>query len=449
MRSATERQPHAATDDSIWRPFVLAALAVALTGGFPLGGAIVIARALGGVSTAWQAGAAQAHGHVQIFGWAGLMVVGVALHFLPRLAGVRLKARRRCIWALGFLVGGLTLRTVGQPLVGVNGAGSAPAILLGLSGLIELAGATIVIGTFRRIVRSDRPRHKQDAFGTVAPFFITGFAIYWLALAINAAGTLLAASNSGGLPAWASRATVGLGLGGFLLPISFAMSARLFPLYFQTAVPRQRLLRVGLALLVLGMAVVLIGDGLGARWAAGIGRIGSAAGVGLAIAGTNVFGPRRELPRRRNRPLTDSLQLHILSAYLWLAVAAVLLLVEGTRALGAPVVALPADATRHAVGAGFVTLLILGVAPHLVAGFARRPARRPCLAWVSLGAGNLATVLRVVPALAGTWLPDPVRSASLALAGPAAVLAVIALAFNLPLWRLDGPRARGRSAGDV
>ncbi|MEZ4498795.1 MAG: hypothetical protein R2839_01760 [Thermomicrobiales bacterium] len=40
---------------------------------------------------AWIA-SAQAHGHVQLCRWAGLMVLGVAIHFIPRLAGAVLSA---------------------------------------------------------------------------------------------------------------------------------------------------------------------------------------------------------------------------------------------------------------------------------------------------------------------------------------------------------------------
>src|SRR5437868_4750150 len=67
-------------------PFLWAATLLALVGGFGLGGALFLHQA------AWRFPAAQAHGHVQVFGWAGLLVLGVGLHFLPRLRGARLAA---------------------------------------------------------------------------------------------------------------------------------------------------------------------------------------------------------------------------------------------------------------------------------------------------------------------------------------------------------------------
>src|SRR5581483_4975700 len=67
-------------------PFLWAATLLALVGGFGLGGSLFLHQ------TAWRFPAAQAHGHLQLFGWAGLLVLGVGLHFLPRLRGTRLVA---------------------------------------------------------------------------------------------------------------------------------------------------------------------------------------------------------------------------------------------------------------------------------------------------------------------------------------------------------------------
>ncbi len=33
-------------------------------------------------------GLIQTHGHVQLVGWAGLFIMGMSLHFMPRLTGI-------------------------------------------------------------------------------------------------------------------------------------------------------------------------------------------------------------------------------------------------------------------------------------------------------------------------------------------------------------------------
>lgn len=85
---------------------------------------------------------------------------------------------------------------------------------------------------------------------------------------------------------------------------------------------------------------------------------------------------------------------------------------------------------RHALGAGLVTLLILGMAPRLVPGFVGRPLHSARLVWATLGLGNGAALLRVAP----LFLPSsPVVLGLMGIAGVLGVAAVACLAWNL--WR--------------
>ena len=99
----------------IWQPFVQLSLAFALSGGFLVGGVLFAARSLGATVGAWWTTTAQAHGHIQLVGWAGLMVFGVGFHFLPRLRGVSLASPHLTRPVLALLVAGLLLRVLVQP----------------------------------------------------------------------------------------------------------------------------------------------------------------------------------------------------------------------------------------------------------------------------------------------------------------------------------------------
>src|SRR5919202_6432495 len=126
---------------SVTPPFVWAATALAVVAGFGLGGAL-FAALLGPRPGLWWPAAAQAHGHVQLFGWAGLMVLGVGLHFLPRLRGAALAAPGLAPWVLALYGGGVGLRAVAQPL-----AAARPGLagLLVLAALLELGGAALAV----------------------------------------------------------------------------------------------------------------------------------------------------------------------------------------------------------------------------------------------------------------------------------------------------------------
>jgi uncharacterized protein involved in response to NO len=88
----------------------------------------------------------------------------------------------------------------------------------------------------------------------------------------------------------------------------------------------------------------------------------------------------------------------------------------------------PRDAERHALGAGLVTLLILGMAVRLVPGFAGRPLRSARLVWATVWLGNGAALLRVVP----LFLPSSSLTLGLlGLSGALGIAAVACLGWNL------------------
>jgi uncharacterized protein involved in response to NO len=123
----------------------------------------------------------------------------------------------------------------------------------------------------------------------------------------------------------------------------------------------------------------------------------------------------------------DAAQWHALAAFAWLLLDALLLVVAtdtGGLSLGAD---------RHLLGAGFVTLLILGEGAKLLPGFAARPLRSERLVWLTLGLGNLAAVLRVGPLLLPGLLTAPIAELALALSGLVGVLAIGVFALNLDL----------------
>jgi uncharacterized protein involved in response to NO len=292
----------------------------------------------------------------------------------------------------------------------------------------------------------------------VLPFFVVAFLGLWFALAANLVGLIQAArasaAGAGLIPSTTDRITVLLALYGFLLPVTVAMSERLFPLYFRTPRPRYPALRAGLGLLLVGLALRIVGLAGGVPLAEACGRLSTAGAFAAFVFGLRLFAPREPLPRQQVRPLRDPVQLHGICAYVWLLVAAVLLALAGVAGLvdvagaageigaGGGTV-LPLDAERHMLGAGFITLLILGVGAYLLPGFSRRPLRSRALVWLTLVLGNLAALLRTVPVLLGTAVPAAASPPLLATAGAAGVLAVATLATNL----LSGRRWSGAAAG--
>ncbi|MGH2412033.1 MAG: hypothetical protein ACRDGS_16955, partial [Chloroflexota bacterium] len=356
-------------------------------------------------------------------------------HFLPRLRGTTLEhpERARCVLAL--LVTGLVTRTLSQPLLALpSGAGwrtaALRACLLGSGGL-ELLGVSLALWLFTGMLRRGPPLRTRAGLWPVLPFFLTAFAAYWLATVLNLVGLIAAEPATGALvPDQIDRLTNLIALYAFLLPISVAMSERTFPLFFRTPRPRLPLLRAGLALLLAGLIARLAGDLAGAARLAGLGELIMAAAIALFIYTLGVFAPRRPLPRQPVRPLRDPIQLHAISAYLWLAATTLALAADGAAAFGLAVTPVPLDAERHLLGAGFVTMLILGVGAHLLSSFAHRRPRSAALLWATLLLGNLTALLRVGPLVFPALFPDG-GAIALPVAGITGLAALIVFSINL------------------
>jgi len=83
----------------------------------------------------------QSHGHIQLMGWAGLFIMGVSLHFLPRLTHIKINDRYRPDLILGFMTSGLFLRIICQCwLPYLNGSPwfSTLSILIVFSGILTI-----------------------------------------------------------------------------------------------------------------------------------------------------------------------------------------------------------------------------------------------------------------------------------------------------------------------
>ena len=125
------------------RRYVWAACIMALGAGFAIGGHLTFILGFSFRPGPGFTSFVQTHGHVQLVGWAGLLIMGISMHVMPRMAGVPLAQPQWRSWILWLVVWGLGLRIVGQSLVAYLPLSPGSVIVLGalvLSGLLELIG---------------------------------------------------------------------------------------------------------------------------------------------------------------------------------------------------------------------------------------------------------------------------------------------------------------------
>jgi uncharacterized protein involved in response to NO len=269
--------------------FVWVALAVAIVGGFGLAAHLSVVIGFGYRLGPPFSALVQTHGHAQLVGWAGLFVMGVSLHFIPRLASAPL-TRPRWVSAILWLMGtGLALRVVGQPAL-AYGAGPAPLEslrwLVVASGALEGVGVLLYVILLIGSVRGTGDLRTQPAFGAVRPFFGM-MVVGWLGYAsLNLVGLVDMGLRG---RAVATLSWNALAVQSFvdltLLPVAMTFSVRLLPMFLALSAAFWPVRGTAYAYLVgAGLPVAAAGlDALGfddpaRELLAGVGRLAPAAG---------------------------------------------------------------------------------------------------------------------------------------------------------------------------
>lgn len=450
--------PGAAGQRWPWLPFVDLSLAMAVAPGFLLGGLMASVSLLNLPAGAWYAAARQAHGHAQMIGWGGAMILGVGLHFLPRLRGVAAPAAARVRPLFVAFALGLSLRLLGQPAAalvasrgqdGVGAWGFVLRLLFQSGAVLELAAVLGLLLQLVATLRGGPPLGHKRAFAEVVPFMVAaGGGLVVALLAWTLGSVTREAATSALIPGhWDLLATHAAVLG--LVPaVSVGMSVRLFPLYLRLAPARPGWTRVaaglfGFVLLVYG-AALFTGPG---PLVYGLGAVAGGAALPAGAVAVRVFERRRAFPgdRGRYRVWSEPVAVGVVTAYGWGLLGGVASVIYGLGFL-LPGTGLPGvsfDLVVHLLGAGFMTLLILGVGAVLLPGFGGgKPGSRPLL-WGAVVTANLAALLRVLPgtsAALGTAAP----AWSPAAMGWAGVLGVAAVGLFALYLRSSWPGAAPR-----
>jgi uncharacterized protein involved in response to NO len=443
-------------------PILDAALLIGAGGGFVLATILTLASIFASTIGPWWAAIAQAHGHLQLYGWAGLFVLGVAFHFLPRLRGAPLVAPRWIPWILAGVICSLLTRAFSQPLLVLSGAGIW-RIGLAVSGVVECIALSGAVFLFVSTALRGPALSTRPAFRSILPFLVGAFCSLSLAAIINLLDMLQAATGGGFVSGVGDNLNVTLGLLGFLVPIALAMSARSLPMYAGLEAFPQRIMWPMAITYLAGLGLMCLGEGFdgAAFWATWL------LGGGMVLVGLIILlfvaiffwlmRSRGRLPGRvvQLAPAPEKVAQSyktrvaderntfgpfvalIASAYLWAILGSLLLLSYGVMVPLSITPPFSFDAVRHSFAIGFIALLICGIAPRMLPGFSGGHIVSARLVHATLWLGNCAAVLRV-----GSLLFSPllaminIGSVSLssllfALSGPLGLALAICLTVNL------------------
>jgi len=409
----------------------------------------------------------QTHGHLQLLGWAGLFIMGVSLHFIPRLTGLPIRSSGEPRRILRLMVSGLLLRYASHAVLPYVPEGIGYWMVAGalpVAAVLVLTGVLRYLNTVRRCLPRSPSAKQRAAFLTVRPFFLMMLSGWLIYAAMNLGLTIhMLFEREIVLHQASNQLAVQIFITLVFLPVIFAFSIRLFPLYLRLPVidwPVNQLAIVYLAAVTCYLQSLVPVDSdylFEARHVVGnLGLILKGMVVLVFVWKLDVLTRLRppwtvnrivapETPDRRpTRPgLPDygefgAFEKLVYAAYLWLTGGACLEVVVGGASLAHVPVDISLDAVRHAYLMGFVTLLIFGMAPRMIPGFiGKKAVAYPAMVMDTFWLGNFAAFARVVPLLVPAssferWpVLVPIAQGLFGLSGVFAIAALGYLAVNL------------------
>lgn len=397
----------------LWAYFVWLSLFCALLPGFGLAALMTSARVFSIPHGTWYTAAVQIHATSLLVGWGGTMILGVGLHFLPRLRGVKLFRPAWAATLFWVLTAGLFLRFFGQlALAFLIPPHDAPLRLLlnstTISGIflqtIAVAGLLLLLA---KTFRAGRPLKENKGFQQIAPLLIVAASTLLLAQLLGCWGACVSWHHGFDLailPLPTQRAFINLMLFGFIMAMATGMSARLFPLTFRTHSASQRGLKITAAFLTAG-SLFSLGEALSPHLIAWDVWIAFFYGSGI-LSGTfsaRIFYRRKIIPHATTayHMREDPAAVGVATAYFWAILTAVFLFTFALEKTGIPfpISMTQENLARHTMGAGFMTLLIISVGWKMLPGFGGCLPHGRRYLWGAIALGNATVLLRITSLL--------------------------------------------------
>ncbi|HUO86584.1 MAG TPA: NnrS family protein, partial [Thermoanaerobaculia bacterium] len=381
---------------------LLGGIAVTLTAGATWGALLLLRLAAAGSFTALSVFEVNAHGQAQIYGWVGLVLLGVGYLLVPRMLGVALARPRLAARSLAAMAAGTVLRAVSEPFAA---GGSLPAAPLALAGaLLQFVAAALFLVVVASTLARRSGRRPVDRWLLAAgSWFVTAAALDLVHLARLAAApsreNLLAQLATWQLPLRAMQVqgvmvSAILGMSLFLLPMLFGRKKAAFEIADAAWWPFQ---------VALAAQIVAFVAFMSSGWTAWAGVL-RAAQVLFAVAALTVAGGFR-LWRRQPRSAAHACELRfVVASHLWLAVSLAMTVAAPlwSAATGHPFSHAWTGAARHAITVGFVSLSIVGFGSRIAALLSGRPLP-PRLLTAVLVLLNTGCALRVTMQSATDW----------------------------------------------
>ncbi|MHB9022815.1 MAG: DUF1858 domain-containing protein [Armatimonadota bacterium] len=357
--------------DGLFRLFLPTAIIFVLTGGVLWGAINLSMIGYHHQFLDWLIVGNQAHGHVQIFGWVALFIMGVAYHVIPRLKAAPLQHVSLGYASFWLMAGGVLLHAFYRPFM----ANAALAPIAVFAGVMELAAALaftiVIVATMRKGTTGADLSDKYLVTGTIGLVLMTAMNVLLL--------STMAARGTAALPEQWNWAYRHLQLDGFIAFFIFGVSLRTLPVFLGKPEPNALIDRLVFPLLVISLLLratgeVLVQYGLLPAGALAIpGTLELVAVLGF-IGNLGVF-KRTIAPPEGMSADARAYEKYLYAAYGWLVIATlgIATMTYYTALTGNAAPHALMGSYRHALTVGFITFMILGYSMRTIPVFLGRP----------------------------------------------------------------------------
>ena len=327
-----------AASETLYRRFVFGALFVALTAGFGLGlvnlTRITLAQSYYEISGVLK----QIHGHAQVFGWVGLFIMGVAFHAVPRMKMQPLRHVRAIKRCFEFMLVGVLLRVLAQPLA----RHSVGAAALLISGILELAAVGLFVWLLGgAVLRSEQEREPYEKFIWTSVAWFAVLAMWNFEIVFQ-----MFLKRSVGIPGLQDALWIHAAFFGFIANMIFGFSLRVLPHFL--GLRETKTWAANVAFVLWNVAIFLRYP---VEQLARAASVLEAMAIVLFVWALGVFARRRT--KIEIKGVDNTFAWFVYLGYAWLLIAA-------ATPFHADVFRLSAS-SRHTMAIGFITSLIMGV----------------------------------------------------------------------------------------
>jgi hypothetical protein len=414
----------------LYRPFIRSSAIIAVLLGFSTGTAILIMPLLGFESSLTWLTHSQSHGIIQIFGWAGLFVMGLAYHVGPRIFNTPIRypvPQRLSMW---LVILGLLMRFTGQTLYTLPIAG----IFLMAAGILLFIAMFVFAWTLYGVIR-----YSASKSGPAEIWLVTGVIWSVLSGALHLAIMFRMAMISEPLadPSW-NEALIYVAVFGFITSFIFGISVKGIRGFLLLKPTHQRMNRLSLVLLQTGLVMVVVGRfGELGQAVAPIGLVLTSVGAGMFPVALRLFEPAS---KSIYRIPVGYLRYHwyVRLGFSWLLLGCAMLILIALGEIGlinmiAIQVSLP---VTHVLTLGFVTNLIFGAASRFIPIFEGADIRYPQL----MNAAFILLTVSVVLRLAFGFSISEIGELALGISGVTGFIGIIL--FSIMIFQVMTPAAR-------